>query len=133
VIRALIGFFALWSGVALAAEQVACHYTYGGETSTVVAGPVRSPYAVKPLAVGSYFLFRVVFEANPVELSAVKIYTYVDHPDGPALLHQGSYPYPANTRGKGPFGFTGQQSVYEPVRDSELQYWCEMQPFRSKP
>ena len=23
-------------------------------------------------------------------------------------------------------GFSGQQAVYEPVRDGELQYWCKL-------
>lgn len=123
------GLFALLlihAGLAHAGEQLACHYTYGGETQTVFAKPGVSPYEVAPVTVGSYFLFRVVFESQPKELAAAKIYTYVDLSTGPALIHQASYPYPAATSSKGQYGFTGMQSVYEPVRDSELQYWCEM-------
>lgn len=124
--KALLAVLCLGSAGAQAQDQVVCHYTYGGENHTVVAQALPSAYKIEPIQIGSYFLFRVVFESQPAELAAAKIYTYVDLPDGPALIHQGTYPYPAATRGKGPYGFTGLQSVYEPVRDSELQYWCEM-------
>ena len=109
-----------------AAEQVACHYTYGGETKTLTARSVASPYGVKPIQVGSYFLFRVVFQKMPADLASIKVYTYADREGGPALVHQASYPYPVKTVGGKSYGFTGQQWVYEPVRDGELQYWCEM-------
>lgn len=110
------------------ARQVVCHYTYGGETRTLVAAPVSSPYAVKAIDVGSYFHFRVVFQDTPAERASVRIYTYADRDDGPLLVHQASYAYPpAGGRAGAPRagGFTGWQYVYEPVRDGELQYWCE--------
>ena len=113
------------------AQQVLCHYTYGGETRTLAAAPVSSPYAVKAIDVGSFFHFRVVFEERPAEAdaAAVKIYTYADRDDGPMLIHQASYAYPpvdGRAASPRPGGFTGWQSVYEPVRDGELQYWCEL-------
>lgn len=111
----------------IAAEQVACHVTYGGETQTIAATPSRQPYAIPPKAIGSLFLLRVVFEALPGAPAAIKVYSYVDRNEGVALVHQASYAYPAATRSQGQFGFTGQQLVYEPLRDGELQYWCEMQ------
>mgnify|MGYP002360263361 CR=1 FL=1 len=39
---------------------------------------------------------------------------------GSVLIHQGRYAVPRRAG-----AFTGHQSVYEPVRDGELQYWCE--------
>lgn len=111
----------------VAAEQVACHVTYGGETQTIAATPSSQPYTIPPKAIGSLFLFRVVFEALPGTPAAIKVYSYVDRNEGVALIHQASYAYPAATRSQGPFGFTGQQLVYEPLRDGELQYWCDMQ------
>lgn len=114
----------------LAAEQVACHVNYGGETQTIVAMPSSQPYTIPPKAIGSLFLFRVVFEALPSAPAAIKIYSYVDRNEGVALIHQASYAYPAATRSQGQFGFTGQQRVYEPLRDGELQYWCDMQTAR---
>lgn len=110
-----------------AAEQVACHYSYGGETRILTARPVASPYTVAPVAVGSYFLFRVVFQDQPAGEAAIKVYTYVDRDGGPAPIHQATYPYPPVADGKSAYGFTGLQYVYEPVRDSELQYWCRLE------
>jgi hypothetical protein len=106
------------------ADEVACHFNYGGEDKVLVARPVASPYAVAPVQVGSYFQFRVVFQKAPADLASIKVYTYADRDDGAAPIHQASYPYPPSGGGK--HGFTGLHFVYEPVRDGELQYWCEL-------
>ncbi|MBL8374667.1 hypothetical protein [Accumulibacter sp.] len=47
------------------AETLLCHLTYGGETRTLQAQPVTSPYAVPVRAVGSHFLFRMMFQNEP--------------------------------------------------------------------
>lgn len=111
-----------------AAAAVACRVTYGGETRTIAASPVASPYGVGTTAIGSYFLFRVVLRQTPPDLAAVKIYTYADREDGPALIHQASHPYPPPAAPGAAHGFTGLNFVYEPVRDGELQYWCALEP-----
>lgn len=121
----LAGCLALPASAA-AAEQVLCHYTYGGETKTLAASPVASPYAVKAIDIGSFFHFRVVFQQQPADLASIKVYTYADRDDGPLLIHQATFPYPPATRAGTPYGFSGQQAVHEPVRDGELQYWCEL-------
>jgi len=112
--------------VAFGAPQLVCHYTYGGVTNTLRSGPQNNPYTVVPVEIGSYFLFRPLLETTPSGLSAVKLYTYVNKASGPVIIHQASYPYPAATHSQGKYGFTGLQTVYEPVRDSELSFWCEM-------
>ena len=112
---------------ALADEQVVCRYTYGGESWSLVAKPVDSPYEVPSIAVGSYFRFRVVFQKTPADLASIKIYTYADRDEGAVPIHQASYRYPAPQDAGAPYGFTGLQFVYEPVRDGELQYWCRLQ------
>ena len=103
-----------------AAEQVLCHIEYGGETREVRTAPVSSPYAVAPTAIGSYFLFRVVFERT----GSVKLYTYADRDEGPVPIHVGEYP--RSLLRSGGRSFTGVQTVYEPLRDGELKYWCEL-------
>ena len=111
------------SSVAQAQTQsVACHITYGGETRVIEAAPVATPYSVPTVQVGSYFLFRLVFEAG----TAIKAYVYGDRDSGPVPLHQASFDYPVRNAGR--YGFSGQHFVYEPVRDGELQYWCELRP-----
>ncbi len=113
--------------IAPVAAEVLCHYTYGGETIQVRALPSDNPLRERGVVVGSYFLFRVVLQTRPAELAAVKIYTYADRDEGPMLLHQATFPYPPpKPRRDAPYGFTGLQYVYEPVRDGELQYWCAM-------
>ena len=77
------------------------------------------------IAVGSYFRFRVVFRNQPADLAAIKVYTYADRDDGAVLIHQSTYPYPPRPSKNSPYGFSGLHHVYEPVRDGELQYWCE--------
>ena len=105
------------------AEIVACHVTYGGTTQTIVAAPVDSPYGVAPVAIGSFFLFRIVFQTEPADLASIKLYTYANHDSGPAIIHQASYAYPQTSAAVN--GFSGLIFVYESLGDSELQYWCE--------
>jgi hypothetical protein len=114
----------LFTGAAQA-EQVVCHYTYGGETRQLLASPVDSPYAVKSIEVGSYFHLHVVFQKQPADLASIKIYTYADRDEGLVPVHQATYPYPPPP-GSTRYGFTGLHHVYEPTRDGELEYWCHL-------
>ena len=115
-----------------AAPRIDCHVTYGGETRTHSATHVDSPYGVEAVPVGSYFLFKLVFQARPADIAGVRIYTYVDRDQGPVPIHQASHLLPQGRLRAPGYGFTGLQRVYEPVRDSELEYWCE-QIVRARP
>lgn len=106
------------------AESIVCHVNYGGTTQLIEALPVGSPYRVAPVAVGSYFLFRIVFQKEPADLAGIKLYTYADRDRGPVIIHQANYSYPPANAAVN--GFSGLNYVYEPVRDGELQYWCEI-------
>lgn len=112
-----------------AADQVRCHVSYGGETRVLRAEAVASPYGVAPVSIGSYFLFRIVFERPPAQAASVKLYTYADRDAAAVPIHIAEFPLPR--AGGGRFGFTGMQRVYEPVRDGELEYWCELGKRRS--
>lgn len=127
---ALAVLVALVSGAAVAAEQVVCRYTYGGESRDLVAAPVASPYGVAAIAVGSYFKFRVVFQDRPADLASIKVYVYADREEGAVPLHEAVYAYPPVAAEGARFGFTGRHFVYEPVRDGELEYWCRMEKSR---
>ena len=109
------------------ATQTVCHYDYGGESKVLTAKPVSSPYEVPVVQVGSYFQLRVVLQLQPRDQASIKIYVYADTDDGAAPLHQATYPYPP-PQARGRYGFTGLHFVYEPKRDGELQYWCEVRP-----
>ena len=109
------------------ADAVICHYSYGGETKALVAAPVASPYAVEGIEVGSYFLFRAVFQKTPKDVAAIRVYTYAKRDDNLVLIHEATYPYPLAARSAhAPYGFSGLHFVYEPMREGELQYWCEL-------
>ena len=128
-LRAGLGLFAvlaLLTTTAVRAEQVLCHYTYGGETKPLLAQAVASPYGVKGIQVGTYFRLRVVFQDKPADIASIKIYAYADRDDEVVLIHQATYPYPPAGRRAAPYGFSGLQFVYEPRREGELQYWCEI-------
>ena len=106
------------------AESIVCHLTYGGETRLIEARPTSAPHTIVPTAFGSYFLFRIVFRQEPAELAGIKLYTYADRDTGPVIIQQANYPYPLANAAVN--GFSGLNLVYEPVRDGELQYWCEL-------
>lgn len=116
--------FALLLAAPAHAAKVRCHLTYGGETRIVDASPTRDPYTVLPVSFGSYFLFRIVFREQPADLAGIKLTTFADRDEGPVVIHQATHPFPPPLAAAG--GFTGLNVVYEPVRDGELQYWCEM-------
>ena len=109
------------------AAGIVCHITYGGETRDVVAAPIASPYDVKAVQIGSYFLFRAVVQDTPPDIAAIKLYVYGDTDTGPVLIHQVDYSYPpatSATSANSQYGFTGLHRVYEKIRDGELEYWC---------
>ncbi len=102
-------------------ETVACHVTYGGETRLLRAASTALLYNVPVVPIGSYFLFKLVFE----ERIAIKTYVYADRDTGPRPLHQAVFAYPPINAGIN--GFSGKHFVYEPVRDGEMEYWCELE------
>src|SRR5512147_1984196 len=79
---------------AAADAQLVCAVTYGGETQTLRAAPVASPYGVEATAIGSYFLIRPVFERPPGGAASLKIYTYADRDGGPVPLHVAEFAWP---------------------------------------
>jgi hypothetical protein len=123
---AIVAAAAILATLALPAHaaSVACHLTYGGETRVVEAAPVTDPYTAPTVSFGSYFLFRIVFRDQPADLAGIKLTAYADRDEGPAIIHQATYPYPPAPAAV--HGFSGLNFVYEPVRDGELQYWCEL-------
>lgn len=110
----------------VAAETLLCHVTYGGETRILRAEPVASPYTVPVEAIGSYFLFRMVWQKEPADLAAIKLYVLAARDGGAAPIQQLTHPYPPPASTRPDYGFTGLNSVYEPIRDGELQFWCEL-------
>ena len=86
--RRMVVVLALLGTSLVRAEQVVCHYSYGGETKQLVARPVASPYAVTGVQVGSYFRLRIVFQDRPADIASVKVYTYAERNGSQVLIHQ---------------------------------------------
>ncbi len=107
-------------------DEVVCRLEYEDKILTTRARAAASAYDDAPLRMEPDFLFRIVYQRAPPEHAAIRLYTYADTPDGPALIHQARFPYPlAPERAAGP-GFTGMQTVYQPRTQAELQYWCAL-------
>ena len=66
--------------------SVVCHVDYGGEVRHITAPAVDSPYAVAPVEVGSYFLFRVVHQTRPADLASFKVYVLANHEAGAQVV-----------------------------------------------
>ena len=121
--RRPLAILALLALPAVALAEARCSVIYGGEESVLRIAPAADPYRVPATAVGSYFLFRAVLETEPEELAALKTYVYADLDGGAVMVHQGEFDWPPASAGR--YGFTGRQRAYEPLRDGELEYWCE--------
>ena len=109
------------------AAGVRCHIVYGGEDFTIDAAPTRDPYRVESVKIGRYFEFRLVYAALPVTGESVKATLYGVSTGTPVPIQQGAWRPPFDSRADG-WGFTGYQSVYEPSKSSEIQYWCQHFP-----
>lgn len=124
LVAALVSSLLFATVAAAHAETVACHLTYGGETQTIESAPSASPYGGVPTAIGSFFLFRIVFVPEPADLARINLYIHADLGEAPIPLQHASHPYPVRNQAR--YGFTGLQRIYEPKRESELIYWCEL-------
>jgi hypothetical protein len=106
-------------------REVHCQVIYGGEIFPVIGKPATDPYRVEGQKIGRYFEFKIVYITEPPAFAGVNLYTYSMFSGEPVLIHQGKYAPPyRNDRGR--YGFTGLNSVYEPSKSSEMQYWCEI-------
>lgn len=129
--RLAAGLLLALGATGLQAQTVACHLSYGGETRIVETGPTDSPYTGAPTAIGSFFLFRIMFMREPADLARINLYLHTALGEAPILLQHTSYAYPVTNQSR--YGFTGLQRVYEPKRESELLYWCEIRPAAPEP
>jgi hypothetical protein len=105
------------------ADTVQCHIVYGGENFDVSATPTSEPYRVETRKIGRYFEFKLVYVTTPAERAAIRVYVYGVSQGESVLIHE--VLFPASVANQPLHGFTGFQSIYEPTRSSEFQYWCE--------
>ena len=101
------------------AGTVLCDVDYGGERQQLVVKPAPDPYTLPTTAFGSHFRLRVLLVETPPDLARIRIDTFAEDDKRMTPIHVGTWPLP---RAAG--DFTGQQRIYEPVRDGELRYRC---------
>jgi hypothetical protein len=124
VLRKLILLAGLSGAAPAFADSVTCHIVYGGENFTVSAQPTDDPYTVRGEKIGRYFEVKVAYVTVPDDLSSLSIYVYATASGESVLIHQAKYAATVKNA-PGQWGFTGFNTVYEPSKSSELQYWCE--------
>lgn len=113
-------------GAALAQPQLTCQVTYAGATQTVVARPVADPYPVPSVDIGGRFWFKPIMVGTAQKIERILIYSYLDTPAQPILVHQVKYlpPFPAS---KTAVPITGQNHVYGGPLERELIYSCNLE------
>lgn len=118
---------ALLFPAAAQAATVRCHVIYGGENTIIDVSPSANPYAVPGQKIGRYFEFKATYVDSPARAAAINLYTYSVVSGHPVLIHQAKH-RPPFLQGSARYGFTGLNSVYEPSKGSEFNYWCEQLP-----
>ena len=119
-------------GAALAQPLLTCQVTYAGATQTVVARPVADPYPVASVDIGGRFWFKAVMVGTAQKIDRILIYTYLDTPSQPVLVHQMKHlppfsPVPSAQRDKAAWPITGQNHVYAGPLERELIYSCHLE------
>ncbi|MBS0346107.1 MAG: hypothetical protein JSR69_06545 [Proteobacteria bacterium] len=110
---------------AFASPRIDCHTDYDGEARRIVVAPVDSPYTLAPQPIYDDFQLRVILRDKPADLAGVRIQVFWNRKDEPVMIQEARYPWPPRSVGQR-YGFTGLQRIYEPYRDGELSYWCEV-------
>ncbi|WP_416546718.1 hypothetical protein ACHEXK_12840 [Limnohabitans sp. DCL3] len=118
----------VWGGAAQAQSQpqLSCQVTYAGVTQTVVARPVADPYPVPSVDIGGRFWFKPIMVGTAQKIERIAIYSYLDTPAQPILVHQVKYlpPFPATQTA---WPITGQNHVYGGPLERELIYSCQLE------
>lgn len=72
------------------------------------------------------FRFKAVMVGQGARIEYIKLYTYLETPRQPVLIHQATYrpPFPVPS---GADGLTGEQRVYGGPKERELIYRCTLQ------
>jgi len=113
-------------GAAMAQPQLTCQVTYAGATQTVVTRPVADPYPVPSVSIGGRFWFKPIVVGTAQKLDRILIYTYLDTPSQPVLVHQVKH-LPPFQPSPVPWPITGQNHVYGGPLERELIYSCNLE------
>lgn len=111
------------TGAACAEPVLRCHIELTGDSRELEFRPVRDPYGVVAIDLGSDFRFKVVMVGDRSRVEYVKTYVYFQMPHRVMLLHSARFlaPQPdAET------ALTGLNHLYSPDLERELKYECRL-------
>lgn len=117
---------ALVSSNAHASPLLRCDVTYAGSTHVIETRTVSDPYPVASVDIAGRFRFKAVMVGQGAHVDYIKLYTYLETPRQPVLIHQATYRPPFMTT-RVPDGLTGEQRVYGGAKERELLYRCTLQ------
>jgi hypothetical protein len=107
-----------------------CDVTYAGSTHVIETRPVSDPYPVASVDIAGRFRFKAVMVGQGAQVDYIKLYTYLETPRQPVLIHQATYRPPFMAT-RVPDGLTGEQRVYGGPKERELLYRCMLQEVAS--
>ena len=115
---------ALLPAPAFASPLLRCQVTYAGATKVIEFAPLADPYSVEGINIYGRFRFKAVVVGDERHIDYVSLYTYYESARQPVLLHQAKYTAPVASQAPGTTALTGEQRVYSPDLERELQYAC---------
>ena len=116
----------LGSAFAHASPVLRCEVTYAGSTHVIETHALADPYPVASVDIAGRFRFKAVMVGQAERIDYIKLYTYLETPRQPMLIHQATYHSPF-TIPSAPKGFTGEQRVYGGPKEREMIYRCTLQ------
>ena len=120
--------FLLLPAVASASPLLRCQVTYAGATRVLEFAPVADPYRVEAVDIDGRFRFKAVVIGDERRVDFVSLYSYYEAERQSVLLHQAKHLAPvaraSSASNPAPGALTGQNHVYSPGLERELQYAC---------
>lgn len=120
----------LGSAFAHASPVLRCAVTYAGSTHVIETHALADPYPVASVDIAGRFRFKAVMVGQAERIDYIKLYTYLETPRQPLLIHQATF-RPPFTVPSAPHGLTGEQRVYGGAKERELIYRCTLQEVAS--
>ena len=102
-----------------------CTVTYGGSARTIDTLAGNDPYTAEAVDIDGRFLFKAVVRGDRNRITLVRLYVYQPTARQPRLLHDARY-LPPFAEASGPFGLTGDQTVYAMPLERQLHYGCAL-------
>ena len=130
VFRGALLLVLLLPALVSASPLLRCQVSYGGATRVLEFAPVADPYRVEAVDIDGRFRFKAVVVGDERRVDYVSLYSYYETERQSVLLHQAKYLAPvaraSSASNAAPGALTGQNHLYSPGLERELQYACAL-------